>query len=191
MSAYPLKGELNRPNTSRDWGPEGIFLIVSCKEIKVKTVTSRPFFVWQFYTATSLIRVSQACLGKSTSFILDIHNMVNWQLSKQDSHWPYRGLICQLIEVTWFIWKLPPGQLIVLLDRDQCSISYFLASLGAQLIMQKYWTSMLWSIDSCHTGYPLTSITWAYRRLRCRPIEIKYFLKLSADKLLFFKWSQA
>ena len=32
--------------------------------------------------------VSQACLGKSTSFILDIHNMVNWQLSKQDSHWP-------------------------------------------------------------------------------------------------------
>ena len=32
--------------------------------------------------------VSQACLGKSTSFILDIHNRVNWQLTKQDSHWP-------------------------------------------------------------------------------------------------------
>ena len=32
--------------------------------------------------------VSQACLGKSTSFIWDIHNMVNWQLSKQDYHWP-------------------------------------------------------------------------------------------------------
>ena len=32
--------------------------------------------------------VSQACLGKSTSFTLAIHNMVNWQLSKQDSHWP-------------------------------------------------------------------------------------------------------
>ena len=32
--------------------------------------------------------VSQACLGKSTSFVLDIHNIVNWQLSKQDSHWP-------------------------------------------------------------------------------------------------------
>ena len=31
--------------------------------------------------------VSQACLAKSTSFTLDIHNMVNWQLSKQDSHW--------------------------------------------------------------------------------------------------------
>ena len=114
--------------------------------------------------------VSQACLGKSTSFILDIHNMVNWQLSKQDSHWTYRGLMCQLIEVTCFM--LSAGQLIVLLDRDQCSISYFLASLGAQLIMHTYWTSMLWSIDSCHTGYPLTSITWAYRRLRCRLIEI-------------------
>ena len=32
--------------------------------------------------------VSQACLSKSTFFALDIHNMVNWQLSKQDSHWP-------------------------------------------------------------------------------------------------------
>ena len=41
------------------------------------------------------------------------------------------------------------------------------------------------------TGYPLTSITWPYRGLRCRPIEVKYFLKLSADKLLVFKWSQA
>ena len=32
--------------------------------------------------------VSQACLGKSSSFVYDTHNMVNWQLSKQDSHWP-------------------------------------------------------------------------------------------------------
>ena len=32
--------------------------------------------------------VSQACLSKSTSFTLAIHDMVNWQLSKQDSHWP-------------------------------------------------------------------------------------------------------
>ena len=27
------------------------------------------------------------------------------------------------------------------------------------------------------------SITWPYRRLKCPPIEVKYFLKLSADKL--------
>ena len=32
--------------------------------------------------------VSQAHLGKSTSCILDIPKMVNWQLSKQVSHWP-------------------------------------------------------------------------------------------------------
>ena len=36
------------------------------------------------------------------------------------------------IEVTEFIWKLSAAQLIVLLDRDQCSIPYFLASIGAQ-----------------------------------------------------------
>ena len=42
--------------------------------------------------------------------------------------WPYRGLMYQLIEGTWFIWKLSAEQSIVLLDRDQCSISYFLAS---------------------------------------------------------------
>ena len=41
---------------------------------------------------------------------------------------------------------------------------------------------MLWSIDSCQTGYPLTTITWPYRGLKCRPIEVEYFLKLSADK---------
>ena len=41
------------------------------------------------------------------------------------------------------------------------------------------------------TGYPLISITYSYRGLRCRPIEVKYFLKLSANKLLLFKWSQA
>ena len=38
----------------------------------------------------------------------------------------------QLVDVTWFIWKLSADQLIVLLDRDQCSIPYFQASFGAQ-----------------------------------------------------------
>ena len=54
--------------------------------------------------------------------------------------------MCQLIEVTWFMWKLSADQLISLLDRDQCSVSYFLASFGAQ---ENWYTSMLWSIDSC------------------------------------------
>ena len=42
---------------------------------------------------------------------------------------------------------------------------------------------MLWSIDSCQKGYLLTSITWLYHGLKCRPVEVEYFLKLSADKL--------
>ena len=46
--------------------------------------------------------------------------------------WPYCGLMCQLMEVTWIIWKLSTDQLIVLLDHNQCSISYFVASLRAQ-----------------------------------------------------------
>ena len=46
-------------------------------------------------------------------------------------------------------------------------------------------------LTAVKTGYPLTSSTWPYRGLRCSPIEVKYFLKLSADKLLVFKWSQA
>ena len=50
---------------------------------------------------------------------------------------------------------------------------------------------MLWSIDSCQNRVPLTSITWPYRGLRCRPIEVESFLKLFADKLLVFKWLQA
>ena len=39
--------------------------------------------------------------------------------------------------------------------------------------------------------YPLTSITWPYYGLRRRPIEFEFFWKLSADKLLVFKWSPA
>ena len=41
------------------------------------------------------------------------------------------------------------------------------------------------------TGYLLANITWSYRGLRFRPIEVAVFLKLSADKLLVFNKSQA
>ena len=101
--------------------------------------------------------------------------------------------MCQLIEVTWFIWKLSADQLIILLDRDQCSVSYFLASLGSE--HRKTDTHIghqcCDQLTAVKTRYPLTSITWANRGLRCRPIKVKYFLKLSTDKALVFKWSQA
>ena len=40
--------------------------------------------------------------------------------------------MCQLIEATCFLWKPSAEQLIVLLDRDQCPVLYFLASLGSE-----------------------------------------------------------
>ena len=38
-------------------------------------------------------------------------------------------------------------------------------------------------LTAIKTRYPLTSITWLYRGLKFRPIEVEYFLKLTADKL--------
>ena len=111
-------------------------------------------------------------------FYIGILNMVNWQLSKCDSHWPvsYDHIVgsCQLIEVMWFIWKLSADQL-VLLDRKQCSISYFFASLGSE--HRKTDTHIghqcCDQLTAVKTRYPLTSITWVYRGLRCRLIEVK------------------
>ena len=45
-------------------------------------------------------------------------------------------------------------------------------------------------LTALKTGYPLTSATWPYRGLRNRPLEVEYFLRLSSDKFLVFKWSQ-
>ena len=85
--------------------------------------------------------------------------------------------MCQLIEVTWFIWKLSSDQLIILLDRDQCSVSYFLASLGSEhrKIDTHIGHQCCDQLTAVKTRYPLTSITWLYRGLRCRPIKVKYF----------------
>ena len=59
-----------------------------------------------------------------------------------------------------------------------------LASLGAQEKTNcTCCTSMLWWIDSYQNRRPLTSITWPYRGLKCRPIEVEYFFKVFADKL--------
>ena len=86
--------------------------------------------------------------------------------------------MCQLIEVTWSTWKLSADQLIVFLDRDQCSIPYFPASLGAQGNWYTYWTSMLWLIDSCQNNISADQYHLPYRGFRCRPIEVKYFFEV-------------
>ena len=41
------------------------------------------------------------------------------------------------------------------------------------------------------TGYPLTSITWPYRGLKWRPIEVEYFFEVIRWQITSFKWSQA
>ena len=105
-----------------------------------------------------------------------------------------RIVMCQLIEVMWFIWKLSADQLNVLLDHDQCSISYFLASLGAQLIMHTYWTSDInvvinWQLSKQGIRWPVSLERIAGSGVD--PSKSSIFFKLSADKLLVFKWSQA
>ena len=83
-----------------------IFVVCMSTKSPILIEYGQPLFVWfvtwlteRTYSSTDCTGrvgetikrkggVSQACLGKSTSFTLDIHNMVNWQLSKQDSHWP-------------------------------------------------------------------------------------------------------
>ena len=53
-------------------------------------------------------------------------------------------------------------------------------------------------LTAVKTGYPLTSITWLYRGLRCRPIEVKCFFEvirwqgtgfqmIAGSSLIFFK----
>ena len=54
-------------------------------------------------------------------------------------------------------------------------------------------------LTAVKTGYPLTSITWPYRGLRCRPIEVEYLFKvirwqvtsfqmIAGSSLIFFKF---
>ena len=62
---------------------------------------------------------------------------------------------------------------------NQCLFSHFLASLGTQEIAHQCCDQL----TAVKTGYPLTSITWPCRGLKCQPIGVEYFLKFSADKL--------
>ena len=51
---------------------------------------------------------------------------------------------------------------------------------------------MLWSIDSCQNKVSADQYYLTVSRAQVsQTIHVEYFLKLSADKLLVFKWSQA
>ena len=70
---------------------------------------------------------------------------------------------------------------------------HFLAS----LVAQENWYCTHIAHQCCDqltavkTGYPLTSITWPYRGLKCRPIEVEYFFEVIRWQITSFKWSQA
>ena len=86
-------------------------------------------------------------------------------------------------------------------QENQCSIPHFLTSLGAQ--EDWYCTHVTHQccdqLTAVKTGYPLTSITWPYRGLRCRPIKVECFFEvirsqftrfqmIAGSRLLFFKF---
>ena len=89
---------------------------------------------------------------------------------------------------------LSADQLTVLLDRDQSSISYFLASFAP---VHTYWTTMLWSVDSCQNRVSADQYHLTVSRAQV-PIEVKYFLEvirwqvnsfqmIAGSSLIFFK----
>ena len=57
--------------------------------------------------------------------------------------------------------------------------------------MHAYWTSMFWSIDSCQNRVPAAQYHLTVFRAQVSTHRSQVFLKLSADKVLVFKWSQA
>ena len=76
--------------------------------------------------------VSQACLGKSTSFTLKIHNIIIWSIDSCQNRmtsWPVNCLTR-----SWSMFNL---------------IHSGLFRSPGKLIMHTYWTSILSSIDSC------------------------------------------
>ena len=54
------------------------------------------------------------------------------------------------------------------------------------LILDIHIRSYYGQVTAVKTGYPLTSVTLPYGKLRCQLIEVTCFFKFSADRLLAF-----
>ena len=145
--------------------------------------------------------VSQACLGKSTSFVLHIHNMVNDSCQNRIATDQYHITISRdRLSTHWhdvihFVAVCWPVNCFT-----RCLISCFLASMGAQENWQctHIQHQCCVQLTAVKTGYPLTSTTWPYRGLRGRPNEVKYFVEvirwqvtsfqmITGSILIFFK----
>ena len=77
------------------------------------------------------------------------------------------------------LWLVAKWALFLCNDRALCT------SCSRHIQRTLKWRSMLWSIDRCQKGYPLTSVTWLYHRLKCTTCwGDLFFFKLSAHHLL-------
>ena len=72
---------------------------------------------------------------------------------------------------------------------NHCLLSHFLASLGAR--EKTDCTTMLWSVDCCQNRVSANQYHLTVSRAQVSTHQGRVFLKLSADKLLVFEWSQA
>ena len=112
--------------------------------------------------------------------------------------WVSKSTHPENLVITWPYTARPPARPSAP-QGTQCSISHFLASLGAQ--EDWYCTHIAHQccdqLTTVKTGYPLTSITWPYCGLRRRPIEVEYlfvvirwqvtsFQMLAGSSLIFF-----
>ena len=82
-----------------------------------------------------------------------------------------------------------------------CNLGFLIAQDQRKLIAHQCcdqsWIISMDQLTAVKTRYPLTSITWPYRGLRCRPIEVEYFFEVIrwqvtsfqkiADSSLFLK----
>ena len=150
--------------------------------------------------------VSQVCHGKSTSCILDMHKMINWQLSKQDSHWAvsHDHIVGSCVNSSrWRDYLEAVRWPVNCFTRSRSMFnlihsSYF-ESTGKLIMHTSIGHQCCDQLTAVKTGYMLTSISLPYRRLRCWPIEVKYFFEvihwqvtsfqmITGSSLIFFKF---
>ena len=72
-------------------------------------------------------------------------------------------------------------------QENQYILSHFLTTLGAQEETDCTSNQCCDQLTAVKTRYPLTSITWPYRGLMCRPIEIEYFLEVTRRQVTGFQ----
>ena len=131
--------------------------------------------------------VPQASLGKSTYFTLNINNMVNWQLSKQDIHWPVshdrRKEIVFLLALSgdvslWFLSHIQLVSLALML-QDTCGshserpVRLFCHTLHSAFrtnykftLISTYWTGLFIVWPTCNF-FPVCPIELDTKRILC------------------------